>query len=190
MNQIIVNVVGHAGSGKSSVCDYLVKKYDFTLWRPSDVIREYARSHDIELNNRQDYIDIHKEIIQDDWLGMIRPALESTVPRLCMDGFRAPAPFEHLRKEKGAVTIYLDCPIEARFTHIQADATRKGHRVQPSLSEFEADEKPDYTNDDSNLPNMTEMKRLADYIVDANRPFEAILKDMDDIIARLTAPTD
>lgn len=183
--KLIIDVVGLPGCGKSTLCNYLCDTYGFTLYRPSDVLREYAKQHNITLNSRQDYIDCHEIIIKNDPLAMIEPVVESDSALICMDGLRAPAPFLALRKEYGAKLIYMDCPLGVRFDRTIADITRKGHRSLPTIEAFEADELADYDNSDSHLPNVMEMKRLADYTLDASGPFDDEVEDVKRFLAGL-----
>lgn len=187
MEKCVIDIIGFAGSGKSQLCEYIVKKYGFELYRPSDALRAYAREHDRELNNRQDYIDIHHEIIAHDPLAIIAPVFRSTAPRICLDGMRAPIPFLELKERFDAQLVYLDCPAEERLARIQSDTSRSGHRVAMSLAALQADEAPDLHNPNRNLPNMDEMRSLADFIIDASQPKDAVMRQADDILAKLLA---
>jgi cytidylate kinase len=181
----IIDVVGLPGCGKSAICTYMCEKYGFILYRPSDVIREYAKQNNITLANRQDYIECHKALMEADPYAMIRPAMESDSERVCMDGMRAPIPFLKLRDEYSAKLIYMDCPIELRFERVVADTSRSGHRVQPTLEAFKADEMPDYANPNRHLPNDHEMKQLADYVLDASQTPEAEKNNIDAFLASI-----
>lgn len=185
MHKIVIDVVGLGGSGKSKVCEYICDTYGFELYRPSDVLRAYASSHGIRLATRQDYIDIHHRLIEDDPIAIIRPVLESTAQRICLDGMRAPLPYLELRDRLGAKLIYLDCPAEERLRRIQHDPSRSGHRVDTDPAAMLANEAPDMANPNRHLPNMAEMRELADYVVDGSQPLEDVKTAVAQIIVSL-----
>ncbi len=187
MPKTVIDIIGFAGSGKSSVCEYLVAHYGFSLYRPSDALRAYAKQHGRILSGREDYIKCHEEMIANDPNAIIRPVFESNSQLICLDGMRAPAPFQKLRRELDAKLIYLHCDIEERFKRTQNDTARTGHRALPDLETFRSDEAPDYDNPNQQLPNMNAMITLADYTIDASQPYDQVLRQIDAIATKLTA---
>jgi len=183
--RIIVNIVGLPGSGKSTICAYLQKTQSFELYRPSDALRAYAKANNRPLNRRQDYINCHRAMVAQDPDAMIQPVLHSSADKICIDGLRAPSSTKKLQEIYGAVCIILDCPIEKRFANVQKDPHRSGHRSQATLEQFQADELPDYHNDDPNLPSMDGIVAIADYRVNSNRPLKEVCQEIDKIIAGL-----
>ena len=57
--RLYVDLIGQAGTGKSTVSQYLAEQHDFHIFRPSDLVRKYAGQHNIPPRDRQDYIDCH-----------------------------------------------------------------------------------------------------------------------------------
>lgn len=106
MSKIIVNIVGLSGSGKTYISEYLEANSGFFVYKTSEVLKEYAQKNGIELNGRRDYVKCHKLLNSDDPLAIIRPILESSHQRICLDGMRAPAPFLYLRKQLKAMLIF------------------------------------------------------------------------------------
>lgn len=185
MSELVIDIVGFPGSGKSSVCNHLVRAYGFSLYRPSDSLRAYAKQHNRTLDGREDYVRVHEELIASDPNAIVQPIYDSNDRLVCLDGMRAPAPFRRLKRELDAKLIYLECPIEQRFARILSDTSRTGHRAQPSIEAFQKDESADYHNDNPHLPSMDEMIALADYTIDASQPFDTMLKRIDTIIEEL-----
>ena len=181
MAKIVINIVGLAGSGKSEVSKFLENNLDFFTYKTSDVLRNYAKEHNIELKGRQDYFNCHKLLNKNDPLAIIRPILESKHQRICLDGMRAPAPFIELRKQLNAVLIFLDVPTHIRYERISKDLARSGHRVAQSIKHLEEDEAVDYS-DDPYLPNMDRMRDLADYVIDATKPLDTVIDEVKQII--------
>lgn len=187
MKKYIIDIVGLAGSGKSSLCDFISQEYGFELYRPSDVIREYAQRTGRKLEGRRDYVNCHQELINDDPLAMIKPVIENPAQRICLDGLRAPLPFLLLKEDYDAKLIYLDCPADVRLARIQSDYSRSGHRKVLSLEALLADEAPDHLNPNRHLPNMDEMRLLADYTIDATVSQDEIIRRTKDILDELLA---
>lgn len=185
--KLVIDVVGLAGSGKSRLCAELAEKFGFELYRASDTLRRYAIAHDIALQGREDYVAVHHMMIRDDPLAIIEPVLTSEEKRICLDGMRAPLPYLTLRERYGATLIYLDCPDDIRLRRLQSDTTRPPHRRPADLQALLLDEAPDMANSDRNLPNMIEMKHLANYIVDASKPADEVFKQAGDIVQSLLA---
>lgn len=182
--KLVVNIIGYPGCGKSSVCAALASD-GFELYRPSDTIRAYAKTHEIVLKGREDYIKIHKALNAEDSMAIIRPVLTSAAKRICMDGMRSPLNLDYLEAQGGLriVTIALDCPIEERFRRVQADDTRRGtHRAPATLEAFRADELPDYENTDRSLVSMIEMMKRADFTIDAMQPPDAVIAQVRGIV--------
>jgi cytidylate kinase len=184
MSRLIVDIVGLAGSGKSTVCTALDKDLDFSIHRTSDVLRQYAADHGIQLKGREDYFRIHQKLNQDNPLKIIEEIIDSPDQKICLDGFRAPAPFLELRQRFGAILIFLEVSDEERLRRIQADNDRSGHRLAESIEKLLADEAIDYS-DDPNLPNMSEMKHLADHVIDASKPLDEVVEEVKAILKPL-----
>jgi len=185
IKRVVVDIVGPPGSGKSKLCADLRQEYGFEIYRPSDVIRAYARAHNIALSGRQDYVTCHEALNAEDPDAIPRPALESTAQYLCVDGMRSPIPFLTLRQKIGAKLIYLECPPEIRLERIRADDERSGHRRIITLESLLADEAADDVNMSRNVANMVEMRQLADYVIDASKPYTQVWEAVCDTIRKL-----
>jgi len=163
----VVNIVGYGGSGKSAVSELLKARHGFEIYRPSDLIRLYAKSSGLSLKSRQDYIDCHIAMVEKDELAMIRP-LENMFGSVCVDGLRAPKAMEFLRQKYSGFCVFLECPDEVRFDRVFGDSSRDTHRKPPTFEEFIADESPDRSNSDHNLPSLEDMKQSAEYVLDVS----------------------
>lgn len=176
--KLVIVIVGYPGCGKSYACQLLAHE-GFYVHRPSDVLRTYAKAHGLELKGRQDYIDAHHRLNQENPLAIVEPVIASAQSKICIDGLRAPVLLDTLRQELDHVRVVaLDCPIEERFRRTRADALRSGHRARATLEDFQADELPDYINPDRNLPNMQEMMSRADYTIDASQPPSEVARQL------------
>ncbi len=189
-SKLVINIVGYPGSGKSSVCEPLTDQ-GFLIHRPSDILRAYAAKHGIQLTGRQDYVNLHRAMNNDNPYFIIEPVINSTDTKICIDGLRCPVLLDKLQAEvRNVITIALDCPIEERFKRVQTDDIRRNtHRAPANLKAFRADELLDYTNPDRNLPNMEEMMARADYTIDASKTPQQIADDLFAILKHQLAIT-
>lgn len=168
MGRLAINILGLPGTGKSTLCNDLHEKLGFEIFKPSEVLREYAAAHDIALRGRLDYVAVHEMLSKEDPEAIDRRIFASTAARLCLDGLRVPDTMLKLKERLDAKLFYLECPPETRFARIQNDPSRTGHRKIASVEALLADEAADARNEDQGLPNMEAMKQLADYIIDAS----------------------
>ena len=174
-----INLIGQAGSGKSTISQHLAEHFGFEIFRPSDVIREYAQARDIALKRRQDYVDVHQAMMDEDPDMIVRPVLQSPAARLCIDGLRVPHHAEILQRQVGMVTLALACPVETRFDRVYNASEWRRYREESqvkTLEEFTADEAADNDNTDPLLPNVVTIMRMAGTTIDASQPLEVVLR--------------
>jgi len=189
MPDLVINIIGYPASGKSRVCEYMLQA-GFEVFRPSEVLRAFAKETGTTLTGRQDYVNLHRQLNERDPYAIIEPVLSSSQKQLCIDGLRCPVLLDKLQADiTQVVTIALDCPLEIRYQRVQQDDARKGtHRAPTSLEAFQNDEQPDYTNPDRNLPNMQEMMFRADFTINANQAPAAVIKDLQKVLGQVATP--
>ena len=122
MVRLIISLIGHPASGKTSTAKYLERKYGFTVFTFSQVIRDYAARNDIQLKRRADYANTHTRMLKEHgWDYTLKLALSSNTGRLCVDDVRSPR-FAEVLREAGSVDIAFVCPAAVRFAHAQGNA--------------------------------------------------------------------
>jgi hypothetical protein len=178
-----INIIGHAGSGKSAVCEHLANKYGYVIYRPSDLIREQAPRFGIELKSRKDYVRCHELLIAENPDAMIQPVLDSASPLICVDGMRSVYGAEKLR-QGGMHIIALDGDAALRYGRVVSSG-RNGHRKPPSFEAFVADEQADKSSD-PHLPNTQAVMDMADYHVDISQPLDDVLRALDKIVEEIS----
>ena len=165
---IAVNVIGQAGSGKSSVAKYLHDRYDFEVHRPSDVLRDYAKRNQLPLRSRADYAAYHRIITDDDPKAIIRPVLESSAERICLDGLRVIALAQTLKHQIGMRTVALACPPEICFAHIKSAPDWRQYRDELKIETLD-DYLADIAADSGNLGpleiNVERVMGMADKVI-------------------------
>jgi cytidylate kinase len=183
-----INILGKACSGKSEVTKHLTQNLGFDLYRPSDTIRNYARERGLALHGREDYVAAHAAIFNEDPFAMIRPILESPAERLCIDGLRTPRMITRLRREIGMVTLALEAPVDVRFARRLAAAQERVGRDASEITTLEAfiaDEAADDAPGQEHLCAVTAAMELADHAIDAVRPAEAVIDDVESYLVSL-----
>ena len=184
----VINIIGQAGSGKSTVAHYLHEKHGFEIYRPSDTIRQYASAQGIPLIGRDTYVKCHREMIDADPFAMTRPVVNSDAPRICVDGLRVRAHVEELKQRCGMFTAALVCPAEIRFEHVMNAGEWRSYRDEThlqTLADFIADEQADNHNTDPIEPNVEAIMDMADVTINGNRPLYEVLADVDRFIIPL-----
>lgn len=180
--RVLLNVIGHAGAGKSTMCHYLVETHGFSTYRPSDLLRMRAPIYGIELSSREDYVRCNQLLTAQDPYAIIRPVLESTDSRICIDGLRSPLNMSRLR-ERGAYIMALVGDPEVRYQHIR-ESERVGHRKPPTFEDFLADELSEYSTD-PRLPNTQAIIDMADYVIEVDQSLDTIRLAADRVIAEI-----
>jgi cytidylate kinase len=183
--KLYINLIGQAGAGKSTVANHLAERYDFRIFRPSDVVRAFARQQGIALRARQDYIDCHRTMYDKDHAVMTRAVTSGNDQPVCVDGLRAPVEVQELQRHCGMLVVALVCPLNVRFARVQADQENRQHRDKSNigtLEEFVADEFADNSSSDPRDPNVEAVMMLADYVIDTSRELPHILCDVDELL--------
>jgi adenylate kinase family enzyme len=189
----IVNIIGKAGTGKSTLAAHLAERFGFEIYRPSDTIRAHARDRNIPLKSRQDYVDTHRHMRIEDPYALARPVLTSTTARICIDGLRVPANARLIQKELGLHTIRLASSPEKDAERLQRtldDAPQRHSRDDAriaSLAAFLADETVDENNLDPFEPNIAVVEAMADITIHAFQPQETVFAQADAYVTWLLA---
>lgn len=180
-----INILGKACAGKSVLTEHFTDNLGFQLYRASDTIRAYARRNSIILAGRQDYIAANAAMLEEDPEAIIRPILESTAERLCIDGLRVPRSITRLRREVGMVTLALEAPVEVRFRRRLAAAQERVGRDASqitTLEQFIADEAADDTPGLEHLCAVTAAMELADHEIDARMRPEDVINRAEELL--------
>lgn len=181
----ILQIVGEAGAGKSESCAYLAEEYGFTVILVSDIIRRFARTQNIPLTRRQDYLETHAEMKRRHGTDVVaRTILQNPASLLCVDGIRVQNDVARLRNAPGVTStvVALDCPWEIRLERAKQ---RQGHLDNLTPEQFLEDDRSDAYNANPEQQNTHAVMAAADYHIDASRPFIAVRQEFDRIIVPL-----
>ena len=190
--RLVVNIIGQAGAGKSTLSKELAKVFGFEIFRPSDSIRAYAKEHEFVLACRADYEACHRRMIGEDSDIITRPIIESDAS-ICIDGLRVIPHAQLLRREVGMRTLALECAPEECFRRIKAGEEWRSYRDSSRLNTFAdylRDRASDNDSSDSLAPNVFEVMKMHDlsaHPLDANQPADVIFTEAASLLQPLFA---
>jgi len=186
---IVIGVAGFAGSGKTTVANYLKEKYGFKAYTFSDVIEKEAR----KMGLLRDGVSLEekKRILSEVgaqirakygrksiFAEMLVEQINQERPeRVCVDGFRSEEEVETFRKAfPGFLLIFLHVDPEKRYERRKAEDPN----MKITLEEFlERDER------DKKVIGMNKMEEMADIIIDNNGALEELYRKVDEVVGRL-----
>jgi cytidylate kinase len=186
-----INITGQAGSGKSSAVEHVSRTYDMPIFSPSNVIRGWAKQHDMALKDRAGYVSAHRAMLAENPDIMVDSALAVPGNRLCIDGLRVPAHARGLARRLRLYTIGLYCPVEVRFARVMADRAARQLRDDShieTLEDFIFDERADNGNTSPTEPNVDVMLATADFAVHTDQPHDRVKAAIDHIITAKILP--
>ncbi len=187
MKKLIISLVGHPASGKTSAAKYLEEKYGFTTFTFSKAIREYAAENNIELKRRADYANAHTRMLcEHGWDYTLKLALEQNAQRLCIDDVRSPR-FAEVLRAAGSIDIAFDCPSDIRFAHIRGNTDNaKYPGTQEAFDENEREDNEVVIGPGLEF-NTDQVMRTANYHINASGTLENTFEQLDRIIVELIA---
>lgn len=190
----LFNFIGHPGSGKTTVVNGLVERHpEFSSFRPSNVIGEFAISNGYELADRASYIRAHQAMLSQNPRAMVDAVIDRyyrSEGRLFLDGLRVPSHVNAIQTEtkQGLVTIALLASDEERFRRVSQDIVRQdASRLAPkTLNEFLEDEAFDNQTANPDSASVPIIMTMADLIIDTevqiDEPYriDAVIDEVDE----------
>jgi dephospho-CoA kinase len=183
---IVIGLAGYAGSGKTTVANYLKKKYGFEIYTFSNVIEKEAikmgllkETHSMEekkkilsdvggiIREKYGRNDIFAEMI-------INEILEKNPQRVCVDGFRSIEEVNAFRKRfEKFLLLFLRADPKKRYERRKF----QDKNMKLSLNEFlKRDEQ------DKRLIGMDKILEMADIVIDNNNGVDVLYKRIDEIL--------
>lgn len=187
VQKLIISLIGHGGTGKTSTAKYLEEKYGFTTFTFSTVIREYAAKHGIELKKRIDYAHTNAQMIEKyGWDYALKIILDMPADRVCVDDLRS-KPYVDVLRQAGGKEIALVCPTETRFAHVKDNPDRA--KYPATLEDFVQNEEED---DAAVLTkglkfDTEEIMKTAHYRIDTSGSLQDMYRQLDEIIPEIIA---
>ena len=180
---MIIGLTSFIGAGKTSICDYLVKK-GFVFYSLSDIIREELKAKGKEItreNLQATGNELRKEhgnsVLADKTLEKIEEGKNYII-----DSIRNPAEIEALRKRKDFTLMFVDAPIKMRFDRIM---DRKREKDPITFEDFKKVEEKELESSDSASQQLVKCRDMADFIIHNDSSFEELHKKIDELLEGL-----
>ncbi len=181
-NKIIIGIVGTQSSGKDTIADYLVKKYDFSNISTGDMVRDYIRENNLGAPERDLMQKVANQMRIDNGPDVLaRRAIEKPLERIIVSGIRAIAEAKAV-KDAGGLLISCDAPIEMRYERI-AGRNRVGDEV--SFEKFKSQEEFEKKNADPNAQNIDGVMEMADFKIENIGTIEELNNKVENLVKEL-----
>lgn len=182
MDKIILGLAAELAGGKGTVAKHVIDKYEGNSHRFSTMLRDILSRIYLpdSRENMQGLSTILRKHFGEDTLAkvMAEDVNKDNHKVIVVDGVRRPADIKYLRELPGFKLVYIDTTIENRFERIKKRGENPDDATK-TLDEFKRDEKGEA---DSLIKNL---KDEADVVIDNNRTFEELYKQVDDIISKM-----
>ncbi|ENX39757.1 AAA family ATPase [Acinetobacter pittii] len=150
MYPLIIGLVGHIRSGKSSVAQYIHEKYKYSIASNSDLLREIAKNLDMEPNrdNLKKLGDSIFSVLGNDTLARFRLSQPQNYP-IIVDGIRYKEEIQLYRREPTFKLIGVKAPEYTRYERLNTLANQgkdsflsedEFHTLKNARSEVQVDE--------------------------------------------------
>lgn len=182
MAKIILALAGEIASGKGSVSEYLVKKFDAKSLRYSTMLRDILdRMHlDQSRPNIQTLSTFLRQTFGND---VMAKTLSIDIKKdkhnlIILDGVRRIEDLEHIKQMKNFYLLYVDTSIENRYKRIIKRDENTDDKCK-SFTDFKKE------NQQESETKIRALKSKAQYVIDNNKDKKALIKQVDTIIASI-----
>lgn len=182
MHGVHLGITGHSGTGKTTIANYLARKYSFEVYEGSSIIAAHARSSGLQLKERGDYAAHHRVMQQS--LGsacLSKVFLDQEADRAVFCGVRVPANLAK-QKEAGGVILGLVCPPKVCVERLDTTDPKNASSVDEYFAQIQNE-----TGADENSINVNWCIQESDHIIDTSQPLDASLIIIDSIVEPLLA---
>ncbi len=179
MSGIIIGLAGEMASGKTTVAEYLQKKYQAGKYRFSDILKNMLDEIYQENNreNLQTMSSILRRAYGEDALAkaIAKKVKNDRHKIVAIDGVRRLGDIKHLKKLDGFKLIYLDTSIRNSYNRI----IKRNERIDDqgkSYKEFEKDRGREAEQ------QIKELKQYAGVVIDNNGTLEDLYRQIDELV--------
>jgi dephospho-CoA kinase len=181
-DKIIIGLAGEMASGKGTVAEYIIKKYNGKIFRFSTILRDILKRLHLEeaRENLQKLSTILRENFGQDVLSsaIAKEVKGSEDKILVMDGVRRSSDIKFLKDFSGFKLVYIEADAEKRFQRISV----RGENIDDNSKIFE--QFKEELKQESEI-QIRGLKDGADFIIDNNGSCEELYAQIDKIIKQL-----
>lgn len=182
---IIIGITGTLGAGKGTIVDYLIQQRQFVHFSVRNYLIEEAKRRNMPIN-RDTFVVLANSLrathspsfITDE---LYKQALE-TGKNAIIESVRTPGEIESLRKNSNFILFAVDADPKIRYERI---VTRNSETDHVSFDTFIENEQREMKSDDPNKQNLSKCMAMADYTLQNNGDFEALYRQIDNIIKKI-----
>jgi len=190
MSFLVVGLAGTIAGGKGAAREILEKNYDSSSFSLSDAIRNEARKRGLE-TNRDNLIAIGNELRSKEGPDALavriskKVDLEKNKEVVVVDSIRAPGEINFLRSKykDRCLILFIDAPVKMRYERAVARA-REGEQKLPFKEFKRQDDEGLGKNQPAWGNNLTECRRIADFVIMNKETKEKLEKNVQEIVKR------
>jgi cytidylate kinase len=184
--QLIINVAGKKGSGKTSAAQHLERQHGFKLFEPEAIVQHYAPGRVI---SPMDYAKYQRELLENDPEAFITPLRAMGHPNICIDGLLVPSQAETLRNlpDIDYRTLAMVCHDELRVRRIR-DHSTSPYEWRMNRATLERDEAQAYNGADPydiNVEQIMAMHEAAGWEVSTDGTRLGVNRTLDSLVGQL-----
>ena len=173
---MIIGLCGKIGSGKDTIADYLVSKYNFKKVVMSDIIKEEMEKNKLEIN-RETMQNFSNEMKQRYGKGIwARKTLEfikmKKIKKAVISGVRDKKEVEEFRKDPSFILIFVWAPKNLRFQRL---IKRGSYKDPKTLEEAIKQEK----REEKLFDLYNNCRKYADYLIANDSTIDALHSTVD-----------
>lgn len=182
--RLIIGLVGQIACGKGAAKKYLINQFGASDYRFSTILRDVlARLHTkISRENIQTISTCLRQTFGEDLLAnaMAEDIKNDEHRMIVIDGIRRLTDIQHLKEVPGFVLVSIDADEKVRYDRMKLRNENEGDDKK-SFEDFQADQQKE---SEAQIPDA--MKH-ADYHIDNNDGFDALEKQVNEIVAKVQA---
>lgn len=178
----IIGLAGTFASGKDTGADYIESKYGYLHISTGDIVRAEATRRE-STTHRDNLFDVANELRTTKGADvLVKEALvkykDSERPGIVISGIRNPKEVATLKSAGGAF-IFVDAPIGLRFERAKGRGRLEDNTT---LEGFRAQEERELSNHDPAAQNISEVRTLADRVINNDDTLEELHNKIDEAI--------
>ncbi len=182
MSKIILGFVGPIASGKGTVCQYLKKKHQASVFRFSTMLRDVLNRLYLEQsrNNMQDLSLALRKTFGDDLLASViaKDVISDRSQIIAIDGVRREPDIKYLKELPGFHLVQITADQKTRWQRI-ASRGENTDDTKKTLAEFQQDEQKEAEQ------QIKEVAKLAEFTLDNNDTLNELYRQIEDVLTRI-----